>query len=66
MTYGIISTAKVKTDVHSRWLLRQTVLVRLDVQIEEVVRVKSLISHALDHVYIAEVGKARVVDLDVS
>lgn len=65
-TYGVISTTKVQTDVHSGWLFRQTVLVRLDVQGEEVVWVKSLVPHAFDHVDVAEVGEARVVDLDVS
>ena len=56
----------MKAHVQLRRFLGQTVFVRLDIQVEEIVWIESLFLHAFEHIDVAEVGKTGVVDLDVA
>ena len=61
---GEVTTADVKTDVKTFWSVLESHVVSLEVGVEELVWVNTVLLQALQHVGGAEVGKGWVIKLD--
>src|SRR6478609_1134906 len=60
------TSADVKSNVETLRSVGNSIVVSLEVSVEQLVRINTLISQRLKHLIGAEVGKGGVVDLDVS